>query len=45
MSKKRVLLTGASGSMGGEALKELLRRKDGYDVVERPSENMRSEKA
>jgi thioester reductase-like protein len=33
MSKKRVLLTGASGSMGGEALKELLRRKDDYDVV------------
>jgi len=33
MSKKSVLLTGASGSMGGEALKELLRRKGGYDVV------------
>jgi nucleoside-diphosphate-sugar epimerase len=33
MPKKRVLLTGASGSMGGEALKELLKRKDGYDVV------------
>jgi uncharacterized protein YbjT (DUF2867 family) len=33
MTKKRVLLTGASGSMGGEALKELLRRKDKYDIV------------
>jgi nucleoside-diphosphate-sugar epimerase len=33
MSKKKVLLTGASGSMGGEAFKELLRRKDQYDVV------------
>ena len=33
MSKKRVLLTGASGSMGGEALKELLKRKNDYNVV------------
>jgi nucleoside-diphosphate-sugar epimerase len=33
MPKKKVLLTGASGSMGGEAFKELLRRKDQYDVV------------
>ena len=32
MAKQRVLLTGSSGSMGGEALKELLRRKDKYDV-------------
>ncbi len=31
--KKKVLLTGASGSMGGEAFKELLRHKDRYDVV------------
>lgn len=33
MAKKKVLLTGASGSMGGEALKELLRRRDQYDTV------------
>ncbi|MEA1959127.1 MAG: NAD(P)-binding oxidoreductase [Chloroflexota bacterium] len=33
MAKKRVLLTGASGSMGGETFKELLRRKDKYDIV------------
>jgi hypothetical protein len=33
MTKKRVLLTGASGSMGSEAFKELLRRKDKYDIV------------
>ena len=32
MAKERVLLTGASGSMGGEAFKELLRRKDKYDI-------------
>jgi nucleoside-diphosphate-sugar epimerase len=33
MAKKKVLLTGASGSMGGEAFKELLRRRDLYDTV------------
>lgn len=33
MLKKKVLLTGASGSMGGEAFKELLRRRDKYDIV------------
>lgn len=33
MAKKRVLLTGASGSMGGEAFKELLRRRSKYDIV------------
>jgi len=33
MPKKKVLLTGGSGSMGGEAFKELLRRKDQYDTV------------
>ena len=33
MAKKKVLLTGASGSMGGEAFKELLKRKDKYDIV------------
>lgn len=33
MAKKKVLLTGASGSMGGEAFKELLRRRDNYDIV------------
>jgi nucleoside-diphosphate-sugar epimerase len=33
MDKKKVLLTGASGSMGGEAFKELLNRKDRYDIV------------
>ena len=33
MPKKKVLLTGASGSMGGEAFRELLRRKDRYDIV------------
>lgn len=39
MAKEKVLLTGASGSMGGEAFKELLRRKDKYDVrlILRPS--------
>jgi nucleoside-diphosphate-sugar epimerase len=31
--KKRVLLTGASGTMGGEALKELIKRRDEFDVV------------
>jgi len=30
--KKRVLLTGGSGSMGSEAFKELLRRRDRYDI-------------
>jgi len=33
MAKKKVLLTGASGSMGGEAFKVLLGRKDKYDIV------------
>lgn len=33
MAKKKVLLTGASGSMGGEAFKELLKRRDQYDTV------------
>ena len=33
MTKKRVFLTGASGSMGGEAFKELLTRRDKYDIV------------
>ncbi|MBE0481063.1 MAG: NAD-dependent epimerase/dehydratase family protein [Dehalococcoidia bacterium] len=33
MARKKVFLTGASGSMGGEAFKELLRRKDSYDIV------------
>jgi len=33
VAKRRVLLTGASGSMGGEAFKELLRRRDRYDIV------------
>jgi len=33
MAKKKVLLTGASGSMGGEAFKELLRRREQYDIV------------
>ena len=33
MEKKKVLLTGASGSMGGEAFTELLRRRDKYDIV------------
>ncbi len=31
--KKKVLLTGASGSMGHEAFKELWRRRDRYDMV------------
>jgi nucleoside-diphosphate-sugar epimerase len=31
--KKRVLLTGASGSMGHEAFKELLKKRDAYDIV------------
>jgi nucleoside-diphosphate-sugar epimerase len=30
--KKRVLLTGGSGSMGSEAFKELLQRRDRYDI-------------
>ena len=33
MTKTRVLLTGASGSMGGEAFKELLRRNSEYDIT------------
>jgi len=33
MAKKKVLLTGASGSMGGECFKELLRRRDHFDTV------------
>lgn len=33
MSKKKVLLTGASGSMGHAAFLELLKRRDEYDVV------------
>lgn len=33
MAKKRILLTGASGSMGGQAFKELMRRRDKYDTV------------
>ncbi len=32
-AKKRVLLTGASGSMGGGAFRELLRRRDRCDTV------------
>ena len=43
MAKTRVFLTGASGSMGGEAFKELRRRKDTYDTVIllRPSQKNR----
>jgi nucleoside-diphosphate-sugar epimerase len=33
MARKKVFLTGASGSMGSEAFRELLRRKDQYDIV------------
>jgi len=33
MAKKKVLLTGASGSMEGTAFKELLNRRDKYDIV------------
>ena len=33
MSKKKVLLTGASGSMGHAAFLELLKRRDEYDIV------------
>lgn len=41
--KKRVLLTGASGSMGGGAFRELLRRRDRCDIVllMRPSKQNR----
>ncbi len=40
MAREKVLLTGASGSMGGDAFKELLRRKDKYDIrlLLRPSQ-------
>jgi nucleoside-diphosphate-sugar epimerase len=40
MSKPRVVLFGASGTMGHEAFKELWRRRDKYDIVilARPSE-------
>jgi len=43
MEKKKVLLTGASGSMGGEAFKELLRRRDKYYIrlLLRPSKKNR----
>ncbi len=33
MARKTVFLTGASGSMGGAAFKELRRRRDRYDTV------------
>lgn len=33
MLKKTIFLTGASGSMGGECFKELLRRKDRFNIV------------
>jgi nucleoside-diphosphate-sugar epimerase len=33
LAKKKVLLTGASGSMGGAAFQELQKRKDKYDIV------------
>ncbi|MCX5992338.1 MAG: NAD(P)-dependent oxidoreductase [Chloroflexi bacterium] len=33
MAKKRIFVSGASGSMGGEAFKELLKRRAKYDVV------------
>jgi len=33
VAKKKIVLTGASGSMGGEAFQELLRRRDKYDTV------------
>ncbi|MBS7250549.1 MAG: NAD-dependent epimerase/dehydratase family protein [Candidatus Freyarchaeota archaeon] len=33
MGKHRVLLTGASGSMGKMAFQELLKRKDEFDIV------------
>ncbi|MFH1327993.1 MAG: NAD-dependent epimerase/dehydratase family protein [Candidatus Bathyarchaeota archaeon] len=33
MVKEKVLLTGASGSMGNAAFQELLKRKDRYDIV------------
>jgi len=32
-SKKKVLLTGASGSMGNAAFLELYQRRDRYDIV------------
>jgi nucleoside-diphosphate-sugar epimerase len=43
MVKDRVLLTGASGSMGNAAFLELLKRRDKYDIVllVRPSEKNR----
>ncbi len=33
MGKKTVFLTGASGSMGGEAFQELLRRRDRFEII------------
>jgi len=43
MVKEKVLLTGASGSMGNAAFQELLKRKDMYDIVllVRPSKKNR----
>lgn len=45
MTKTRVLLTGASGSMGGAAFKELWQRKSKYDIVLllRPSKKNKKE--
>ena len=33
MAKKKVFITGATGNMGGAALKELLGRRDRFDIV------------
>ncbi len=40
MSKKKVFITGTTGSMGGAGLKELLKRRDRFDIVTlvRPSQ-------
>ncbi|GAH61666.1 unnamed protein product, partial [marine sediment metagenome] len=32
MGKKKVLLTGASGTIGKETFKELLKKADEYDI-------------
>lgn len=41
MAKKTVIITGTTGSMGGAGFRELLDRRDKFDIVTlvRPSKN------